>query len=291
MKSDRMIQTRRKAPKSTFTMLYAATRSTKRRKQRAATTVAPEDMGEVPGVGIARALVVILLIHVAAIAGIYLHNRGNDSNDLKAVPVAEKEKPPTILPGYQIGVLHSGENYATMAQRFGVDEQELRRLNEDKPLNAGWKYNIPKRRIETTTPAAAIAGEINPPVVVETPELAPLPDPVVTPVERPMIQPSDDTTLPGSTPGGLVEVAPEEPLQVDPAPTADPILIKPRTTRPEPPAPAAVSNKTHTVKSGETLWGISRKNNTSVNALMKLNGIKNASSLKIGAVLKIPAAQ
>ena len=79
------LQTKRKAPsKSGFRILRAATRRNSRRKQRAATTAAPEELGEVPGVGVARALVVILLLHVAAIAGIYLHNKWNSSSDLKA---------------------------------------------------------------------------------------------------------------------------------------------------------------------------------------------------------------
>ena len=274
-----MIQTRRKAPKSTFTMLYAATRSTKRRKQRAATSVTPDEVGEVPGVGIARALVVILLIHVAAIAGIYLHNKGSKSSDLKAVPIVEQEKPPTLLEGYEPGVPNVGENYPKMAQRFGVDVEELRRLNENKPIKAGWKYNIPTRRNEVTTPAESIVGRVNPPAEIALP----------TPVEHPRIQPASN---PG-TPGGLVAVEDTPPPR--PPQTVEPLLIKPKHPTPEPepvveaPAPVASSLATHVVKSGETLWGISRKNKVSVDALMSLNGITNASALKIGAVLKIPA--
>jgi len=276
-----MIQTRRKAPKSTFTMLYAATRSTKRRKQRAATTASSEDAGEVPGVGIARALVVILLIHIAAIAGIYLHNKGNDSNDLKAaVPVADQDKGPTLLEGYDRGIPNVGENYAKMAQRYGVDEQELRRLNEDKPIKAGWKYNIPARRTEVTTPAESIVGRLNPPAEIALP----------TQVERPEIQNADGNLSPGSTPGALVAV--ESNLPPRPTPTSEAILIKPRltpTSEPRSATSVGSSSQTHVVKSGETLWGISRKNGVSVNDLMSLNGINDASTLKIGAVLQIPA--
>ena len=281
MRPDRTIQTRRKVPKSTFTMLFAATRSPKRRKQRAATTSAADDLGEVPGVGTARALVVILLIHIAAIAGIYLHNKGNSSSDLKAaVPIADKDKGPTLLQGYERGIPNVGENYAKMAQRYGVDEQELRRLNEDKPIKAGWKYNIPARRTEVTSPAESVVGHVNPPVEIALP----------TPVERPLIQTSDSESRPGSTPGPLVAV--ESDLPSRPAPTSEAILIKPRLApTPEPAsAPASLSSaRTHVVKSGETLWGISRKHEVSVDALMSLNGIKNASALKIGAVLNIPA--
>ena len=46
---------------------------------------------------------------------------------------------------------------------------------------------------------------------------------------------------------------------------------------------------TYTVKSGDTLWGISRKNGVSVKDLLTINSMKENSVLKIGKVLKIPA--
>ncbi|WP_394555358.1 hypothetical protein C1N61_27655 (plasmid) [Priestia aryabhattai] len=47
-----------------------------------------------------------------------------------------------------------------------------------------------------------------------------------------------------------------------------------------------ISAKTYTVKSGDTLYAVSRKVNVSVNSLMSLNGLKTT-SLRIGQVLKI----
>ncbi|HPD60499.1 MAG TPA: transglycosylase SLT domain-containing protein [Thermodesulfobacteriota bacterium] len=44
----------------------------------------------------------------------------------------------------------------------------------------------------------------------------------------------------------------------------------------------------HRVKSGETLGVIARKYNTSVSQLMKLNGIKNPHTLRLGQILRIP---
>jgi len=49
-----------------------------------------------------------------------------------------------------------------------------------------------------------------------------------------------------------------------------------------------VAAKTYTVKSGDTLYAVSRKVNVSVNSLMSLNGLKTT-SLRIGQVLKISA--
>ncbi|MGF9890774.1 SpoIID/LytB domain-containing protein [Priestia megaterium] len=47
-----------------------------------------------------------------------------------------------------------------------------------------------------------------------------------------------------------------------------------------------VAAKTYTVKSGDTLYAVSRKVNVSVNSLMSLNGLKTT-SLRVGQVLKI----
>jgi LysM repeat protein len=47
--------------------------------------------------------------------------------------------------------------------------------------------------------------------------------------------------------------------------------------------------KTYTVVSGDTIWGISRKLRVSSSALAKLNGIENASFIRIGQILKVPS--
>ncbi|QQP71223.1 LysM peptidoglycan-binding domain-containing protein [Carnobacterium sp. CS13] len=54
--------------------------------------------------------------------------------------------------------------------------------------------------------------------------------------------------------------------------------------------PAASTNKTYTVKSGDTLSGIASKNGTTVAALQNLNGIKNANLINIGQVIKLTGA-
>lgn len=283
MRNDRTIQTRRKAPKSTFTMLYAATRSTKRRKQRAATSAHPEDLGEVPGVGIARALVVILLIHVAAIAGIYLHNKDSGSANLKAAAVvSKKETPPTPREGLKRQFPAKGDNYQTMARRFGVDETELKRVNDDKPIKADWLYNIPARRSESTSPTESIVGRVNPPGEIRTP----------SPVEHPVIEISDSQPQTDSNAAALMPVESTLPER---QPTPDAILIKPRREPIDdeianaPKAQIVSSGSSHVVKKNETLWGIAQKNGVSVDALMSLNGINKAKGLQIGKTLKIPA--
>jgi len=51
------------------------------------------------------------------------------------------------------------------------------------------------------------------------------------------------------------------------------------------------SASTYTVKSGDTLSGIAKRNHTSVSALLKANGMTSKSVLKVGQKLKIPAAK
>lgn len=67
---DKQLQTKRKA-KSGFRALYAKTLE---RKQRASTAAASPDEieGDIPKVGIGRALTVILVLHIVAIAAIYM---------------------------------------------------------------------------------------------------------------------------------------------------------------------------------------------------------------------------
>lgn len=73
------LQTKRRS-KSGFRAIYAKTIAGK--KQRVATTATPEDLdAEVPSVGIGRALTVILVLHVIAIAAIYIGTQWQDDKE------------------------------------------------------------------------------------------------------------------------------------------------------------------------------------------------------------------
>jgi LysM repeat protein len=56
----------------------------------------------------------------------------------------------------------------------------------------------------------------------------------------------------------------------------------------DPEEPAA--QKTYTVVSGDSIWGISRKLGVSSAALTSLNGINNANFIRVGQVLKVPSS-
>ena len=47
----------------------------------------------------------------------------------------------------------------------------------------------------------------------------------------------------------------------------------------------------YTIQSGDTLWDLSQKYDTTVDELAKLNNIENPNLIYAGATLKIPVAQ
>ncbi|MEN8784388.1 MAG: LysM peptidoglycan-binding domain-containing protein [Akkermansiaceae bacterium] len=293
MKTPRTLQTKRTRPKAGFRIMHAATRSTKKRKQRASTTAAPEDLGEVPGVGVPLALVVILLLHVAAIAGIWIHDKWSESADLKATKVALKDDvPPQRDASLDFHLVSSGDTAESISTNYGVSKDSLISANDGiSQFEAGWKINIPARRNTSAVPAVAIAGGSS---VRDDP-------PRFTPQSRPLIQTRDDESIPGSRPGALVEVgspeaeaertnepvyiAPVEPVRVDSIP------VEPARVDPVRLAPVTSGSRQHVVKSGETLWRIAHNNKITVDQLKRANPNVNVNALKIGAKLFIPSSQ
>ena len=58
--------------------------------------------------------------------------------------------------------------------------------------------------------------------------------------------------------------------------------------RAEPARPAPVAQRTHTVRRGDTIYGLSRKYGVNQNTLMRVNGIRDPSKMRLGMKLKIP---
>jgi len=85
-------------------------------------------------------------------------------------------------------------------------------------------------------------------------------------------------------------VEPEAPVTETPAPTTP----KPETPKPETPSKPTPSKpapaKVHVVKSGDSLYSISKQYGTTWQALQKLNKIKNPHWIYPGQQLKLPAA-
>ena len=307
MKSKPTLQVKRQ-PASGFRVLRAVTNKTRNRKkrvQRAATTVEPEDMGEIPGVGAARALVVILLLHVAAIAGIWIHNKWTSEEQAQLAANAEVAKTqiqPELIPGAEHYLVEDGDNYHKIAAKKGVSTSELKRINSEIELSPGIKINIPRNK------SIAGAGATILPVNDDNfsnPDLS-IHDAPITYVnrERPGIQLSDSNIIESPEPGVFVE-SKGAPPEVDQG-----ILLVPRqrhSSSPEPvdhyrassyrevqvqrppePKPVIPVGRTHTIQKGDTIWGLSKRYGVSRQELMRLNGITDAGKIRLGASLRIP---
>ena len=147
---------RRPVSNGFFKRIHAVTRH---RNQRVATTANPEDF-ENPDQSsrISRGFTIIFLIHVVAIALYFIHlNFLNDHSVATASPPATTETAanpksrvqdaPIISPDDATCLVVAGDNYASIAAREGVDVEELRAINKNKPIAAGLTFKLPPKRI------------------------------------------------------------------------------------------------------------------------------------------------
>ena len=86
-----------------------------------------------------------------------------------------------------------------------------------------------------------------------------------------------------------VEVKDDDPVLPAPVHGPKPVVAKPvvKAVAPAKPAVKKPASTTHTVKSGETLSKIATQHKTTVAALTKLNGIKDANKISVGQVIKL----
>lgn len=278
MKLSSLSVKRRPVKKGAFRTLFA---NVARKKHRAATAAAPmpEMESDVPNLGIARALVVILIIHVVAIAGIFAHSHFFEGDAAKAV-VAEKEllepareQPkadanlPQIATGEDFHIVKTGDTYEKIAAANGVELADLRRANDNAALRADLILRIPARTIVATEPEELIRLR-NGSAVLETP-----------------VEVTSETTLP------VDELRSAPMVETD----AAAVLVRPKVTREaeaarpaEPAAAPASSGKKYTVKNGDTFWKIAKANGTTPDAVMKSNGITDPRKLRAGMQLIVP---
>jgi LysM repeat protein len=149
-----------------FKRLRAVTGSRKQRAAAAPTTDMDVDDG---GSKISRALVIVFLFHIVAIGLIFVHHNFLDSRkqdspvmsdkaasqtamNLTPLPVSQADLP-RIEPGEKSVVVTLGDNYARIAAREGVDESDLKAINEQVDLKTGILLKIPaKRPVISATP-------------------------------------------------------------------------------------------------------------------------------------------
>ena len=293
------IQIKRNKPASShYRVLYAKT-GRKRRLHAATTATADQHAGmgaDVPSIGVGRALFVILILHVLAVAAIYIHSAFfADSNELTAnegqqalskpaaalvVPAAPAAKKVVVKKKAAVKrvaqqpahtgrhIVVTGDTYPRIARRCNVSEKALRALNGGQALRAGIVLDLPAElsaRPVDPKPAAAVKKSAPKATVVKMKESA--------------------KAVQGSV-AELAQAAKTTPVyDVSNAPKA---LVEESNDLATTPG-VQDSGETYTIKPGDTLWRISSRFKVSRDHLLALNGIKDANKLYAGRKIKIPA--
>lgn len=304
----KQIQIKRNKPtKSNYRVLYAKTG--RRRKLHAATTAASSrhaGLGaDVPNIGVGKALFVILVLHVLAVAAIYIHsvyekpsaNKGQASSpvDKAAVftpaeaksqkPMVKKKKPaalplqePASMGRY---IVITGDTYPLIAKNRNVSVKALRALNNDRPLRPGVVLDLPAQlSARPVDPAPAVVVKKAEP---EAPVQKPSAPKVVVAKQKESAQIEEVVV---AKPAEAVKPKPQN--DVSKAPKA--ILVADEIEQPA----AAVSGvrdsgQTYKIQRGDTLWGIASRFKVGRDDLLALNRIKDANKLYAGRTIKIPA--
>jgi LysM repeat protein len=281
MKLSSLSVKRRPVKKGAFRTLFA---NVARKKHRAATAAAapmPEMEGDVPNLGIARALVVILIIHVVAIAGIFAHSHFFEGDAAKAAagekgllePVKQQPKAATNLPQIAVGeephVVRTGDTYEKIAEANGVVVADLKAANNHVDLDAGIILRIPARTFVASEPEELTRLRQGS-VVLESP------------VEIADTLPADELR---SAPMVETEAAAQ---LVRPNVTRDVEAGRPVEQAAAAAATSPASGTKYTVKNGDTFWKIAKNNGTTPDAVMKANRITDPRKLRPGMQLVIP---
>ncbi len=254
------------------------------RKQRAAAASAAELEADNIGSKISRVLTVIFLVHIVVIGLLFVHVRflegrpGGSAASVKAgengsadsgksghpaKAVVENATPavmtqrsgslPRLSAGEKPYIVKAGDNYSRIAANEGVNEGDLRTLNQHVDIGPGLILKIPPKRIVAEDPpeVAAIRAQT----------------------------PSDKNR-------GLVEA-----VDVSDAPKAHPVHVTstPRATSSHQAATRQTSSgKSYVVQPGDSIVRIASKHNVSKAALMRANGITDTHKMKPGMKLVIP---
>ena len=269
-------------------VLHSKTRG--RKKQRVA---ASADLGsEVPNLGVARALFVILVLHVAAIAAIFIHNRVNDSGvagteegrtQVSSAFATQPKTETSVSKGEHFYFVATGDTYERIARLKNVHVTELRELNKNKGLGHGAILRIPANKLAIPVEAASL----DPGPAPQTPDspAAPLnPGPVVVkpnvsdPAAREKSNAADRLSQGGPEQVGSARSESSPPVSPNRKPSIAVAI----------PVSAETPSATYIVKTGDTPWGIARQHGVTVKELLEANDIKDARRMRISMKLRIP---
>ena len=114
---------------------------------------------------ISRALTIIFLIHIVAIGLIFIHQKFLDGRpgepseattgnhvETAPAPAPRQVDLPRLSTGEKPYIVKAGDNYARIAAAEGVDEGDLRLINEHVDIRSGLILKIPPKRIVAAEP-------------------------------------------------------------------------------------------------------------------------------------------
>ena len=270
MKSSTLPVKRKPTNKGMFRKIYSKITN---KRNSAATTADPSMLtGDVPNMNVGRALIVIALLHVVAIAGIFIHKKYYESQTTETTVTPTVATTPakqstaavaqntnsstaitsmTDLPKIQANddrhMVLANDTYASVARKWNISEQALRDANNSVNLCSGLVLRVPPREI----------------VALESEEMKAL-------------RGDHATNNPNATPAPKAVLL-RPALDLDHAPRALPI----DSDTPD-------NARNYVVKRGDTFYSIARKHGVSLGDLMKSNSSINERSLSTGMLLRIP---
>lgn len=170
--------------------------------------------------------------------------------------------------GVQLHKVSPGETLFSISKKYGVTVDSLKKWNNllGNDLSVGQSITVKEL---AASPSLAVAEKPSEPAVVEQPKVTPMKDTKALVKEQ--SKPVDKTA--------------EEPKKVTetPKPTSKPSNSAPAVNS----APIAPGDwRSHTVQSGETLFSLASRYETSVEDLIQWNGL-TSNNLRSGQVLKV----
>lgn len=269
MRHSNRFQTRR-AARGGWKVFRARTNIKKQRKQRAQTADV-DAFDSSTGIRVGKAMVVMVVLHVLAVAGFFAHNRWFE----KADPVPRSRESTMLTPATpqtndgrgQVYTCAPNDTFASVAAQFGISERQLRRANPTKrSLVDGTLLKVPAAVVmpDESLEDLVTENEIVRPVEPETSAGI-----LVKPNRNPNLGRRAVET-PSPRPQTEARAVPRAP-QAQPAP--QPVVTP--------------AGRVHEVRTNDTLYRLSIKYGVSVDAIRRANGLQD-NTIGIGQVLQIP---
>ncbi|MDA7681014.1 LysM peptidoglycan-binding domain-containing protein [Verrucomicrobiales bacterium] len=273
---------------------------------------------DVPNIKLSRAFIVVLILHVVAVGGIlafemFKSNESNVTASLKSESsngaveesVDVREKPEShksterlgTNEGFEKYIVQKGDSIRAIADSYKVSRTEILETNlidEAHPLVSGRILRIPKPKMSISGDDGVVNGDF-----VSIEELTASSDELdgdlneVEEVDKKIVEEDDGYQLLSKT-----DKQPDSKIIPRAIPVSAETEYRSAKVVREIPAESLIASSVpvtklgigsmYTIESGDTLYGIARKYNVSIDQILKLNPNVNPRTLGIGRSLRMP---